>query len=98
MKSFMFGLITDLWGDAPYTNALKGELLGENIKPSYDSQDVIYTGILADLETANTLLSKGSEEYKGIVGNADVFFKGDPAAVAEICQLVGAPLLYADLC
>jgi hypothetical protein len=47
MKSFMFGFITDLWGDAPYTNALKGELLGENIKPSYDSQDVIYAGILA---------------------------------------------------
>jgi len=78
MKSFMFGFITDLWGDAPYTNALKGELLGENIKPSYDSQDVIYAGILADLETANTLLSKGSEEYNGIVGNADVYFKGDP--------------------
>ncbi|HEY5918330.1 MAG TPA: SusD/RagB family nutrient-binding outer membrane lipoprotein [Chryseolinea sp.] len=78
MKSFVFGLITDLWGDAPYTNALNGELLGENIKPSYDSQDVIYAGILADLETANTLLSKGSEEYQGIVENADVFFKGDP--------------------
>ena len=80
MKSFMFGLITDLWGDAPYTDALKGELLGEHIKPSYDSQDVIYTGILADLETANTLLSKGSDEYNGIVGNTDVFFNGDPAA------------------
>jgi hypothetical protein len=80
MKSFMFGLITDLWGDAPYTNALKGELLGgENIKPSFDSQEVIYTGILADLETANTLLSKGSEEYTGIVESADIYFEGDPA-------------------
>src|SRR5687768_15509107 len=28
MKAFMFGLITDLWGDAPYTNALKAELGG----------------------------------------------------------------------
>src|SRR5215510_13020324 len=25
MKSMMFGLITDLWGDAPYTQALLGE-------------------------------------------------------------------------
>lgn len=80
MKSFMFGLITDLWGDAPYTNALKGELLGgENIKPSFDSQEVIYAGIIADLETANTLLSRGSEEYSGIVESVDVFFNGDPA-------------------
>jgi hypothetical protein len=80
MKSFMFGLITDLWGDAPYTNALKGELLGgENIKPSYDSQETIYAGIIADLETANTLLSQKSEDYNGIVENADVYYKGDPA-------------------
>jgi hypothetical protein len=80
MKSLMFGLITDLWGDAPYTNALKGELLGgENIKPSFDSQEVIYAGILADLETANTLLSKSADEYTGIVENVDVYFQGDPA-------------------
>ena len=26
MKSYVFGLITDLWGDAPYSKALKGEL------------------------------------------------------------------------
>ncbi len=33
----LFGLITDLWGDAPYTNALKGEQDGvENIAPKYD--------------------------------------------------------------
>jgi hypothetical protein len=42
-KAFLFGLITDLWGDAPYTNALKGELGGvANILPAYDSQEVIY--------------------------------------------------------
>lgn len=80
MKSFMFGLITDLWGDAPYTYALNGELLGgENIKPAFDSQENIYAGIIADLETANTLLSRNSEDYDGIVSNADVYYKGDPA-------------------
>ncbi len=80
MKSFMFGLITDLWGDAPYTNALKGEMLGgENIKPAFDAQETIYAGIIADLETANTLLSQKSEDYNGIVESADVFYKGDPA-------------------
>ena len=80
MKSFMFGLITDLWGDAPYTNALKGEMLGgENIKPAFDSQETIYAGIIADLETANTLLSQKAEDYNGILADADVFFKGNPA-------------------
>lgn len=79
MKSFMFGLITDLWGDAPYTHALKGEKLSsEHVKPAFDSQEIIYTGILADLETANTLLSKNSDDYSGIVEDADVYFEGDP--------------------
>ncbi|MFL0162480.1 SusD/RagB family nutrient-binding outer membrane lipoprotein [Aquirufa salirivi] len=78
-KAFMFGLITDLWGDAPYTNALKGETGGtENILPAYDSQEVIYTGILADLEKANTLLSKQKSEYSNIVDNVDVIYSGDP--------------------
>ncbi len=80
MKSLMFGLITDLWGDAPYTNALKGELGGvENITPAFDDQETIYKGILADLENANALLSKGKAEYTGIVTEADVYYNGDPA-------------------
>ncbi len=78
-KAFMFGLITDLWGDAPYTNALKGELGGAaNILPSYDSQEVIYTGILADLDKANKLLSKQKSDYSSIVDNVDVIYGGDP--------------------
>ena len=79
MKAFNFGLITDLWGDAPYTNALKGETGGtENILPAFDSQEVIYTGILADLDKANTLLSKSKGDYSSIVDNVDVYFGGDP--------------------
>jgi hypothetical protein len=79
MKSFMFGLITDLWGDAPYTNALKGELGGtQDIKPTYDDQSVIYAGIIADLEKANTLLSKSKADYSSIIDNVDVYYGGDP--------------------
>ncbi|GAB4016794.1 SusD/RagB family nutrient-binding outer membrane lipoprotein [Spirosoma migulaei] len=79
MKSMLFGLITDLWGDAPYTNALKGELGGtDNIAPKYDGQDVIYAGILADLDKANTLLSKPKASYSSIVESADVYYAGDP--------------------
>lgn len=80
IKSFMFGLITDLWGAAPYTSALLGEDLGDNLRPTFDSQEVIYDGILADLETANTLLSKSSGEYQGIVEDVDVIYGGDPMA------------------
>lgn len=86
MKSMMFGLITDLWGDAPYSEALLGEELGEGLVPAFDTQETIYTGILADLETANTLLSKEASEYVGISGDADVYYGGDPASWRKLAN------------
>ncbi len=77
MRAYTFGLITDLWGDAPYSQALKAEAGAEFFKPVYDPQKDIYTGILADLESANTLLSKNSDAYKNIVSKQDVLYKGD---------------------
>lgn len=79
MKGMIFGLITDLWGDAPYTSALQGELGGSaNIRPTYDSQESIYDGVIADLEEANTILSKDKSEYTGLDEKADILFHGDP--------------------
>lgn len=79
MKSMIFGLITDLWGDAPYTNALKGEQGGADyITPQYDSQETIYAGILADLDKAATLLAKPKSAYSSIVENTDFYYSGDP--------------------
>ncbi|KAA0992449.1 SusD/RagB family nutrient-binding outer membrane lipoprotein [Dyadobacter aurulentus] len=79
IKSMIFGLIADLWGDAPYTNALKAAQGGtENTFPAFDSQESIYMGILDDLEKANVLLSKNAAEYAA-VGNSDVYYQGNPA-------------------
>lgn len=75
IKSMLFGMVTDLWGDAPYTEALKG---AEAVRPVYDDQETIYNGILADLETANTLLSKEKSAYIRIIDDADVIYHGDP--------------------
>lgn len=77
MKSYAFGLITDLWGDAPYKEALKAEEGSAYFKPVFDPQKDIYTGILADLEKANTLLSKGSDMYKNINVTQDVLYHGN---------------------
>ena len=78
MKSMIFGLITDLWGDAPYSQALKGDEGSQaSTFPVFDPQQKIYEGILADLESANTLLSKPQSEYKGTVDAADVYYGGN---------------------
>ncbi|MDB4583156.1 SusD/RagB family nutrient-binding outer membrane lipoprotein [Draconibacterium sp.] len=77
MKAYTFGLIADLWGDAPYKEALLAEEGPEYFKPVFDPQKDIYMGILASLDTANMLLSGSSTSYENIVSSQDVLYKGD---------------------
>ena len=77
-KSLTFGMITDLWGDAPYSEALLAEEgVSEYYKPVYDGQQDIYNGILADLETANTLLSDNEDSYENMNASQDLIYGGD---------------------
>ncbi|MEO8415549.1 MAG: SusD/RagB family nutrient-binding outer membrane lipoprotein [Ginsengibacter sp.] len=79
MRSMMFGLLTDLYGDVPYTSALQGDEGGkEKTFPSFDDQQVIYEGILADLKTASSLLSKPKSDYANNPGSVDLYYNGDP--------------------
>lgn len=63
LKSWMFSLATDAYGDIPYSQAIKAK---EGINyAKYDTQEEVYQGILADLATANTLLSTGTDVISG---------------------------------
>lgn len=75
LRAYIFGMVTDLWGDAPYSQALKAELGPDYFKPKFDDQKDIYLGILADLDTANVLLSKGS--YTNVSAKQDVIYAGN---------------------
>ncbi|WP_266365807.1 SusD/RagB family nutrient-binding outer membrane lipoprotein [Tellurirhabdus rosea] len=75
MKSFMFGVVTDLWGDAPYTNALKGGQSNDFLRPAYDSQEVIYKGIIEDLKTASALFA--TKDVTGYRTGYDIYFDGN---------------------
>lgn len=77
MKSFIYGLLTDLWGDAPYTDALKAADGPEFYDATFDDQKTIYEGILTDLNTANSLLSKDQSDYFSIQGHQDILFGGN---------------------
>ena len=80
MRAMIFGRITDLWGDAPYTYALNGDKGGvADLMPSFDSQETIYKGIIEELATAANLLSKNRTEYSGVNAEADIYYGGDPA-------------------
>ncbi len=74
LRSTLGSLLTDLWGDVPYSQAIKG-ISASNFSPVYDKQEDIYTGdngILANLDKAITLLSSTTE-----VINGDILYKGD---------------------
>ena len=70
MRAWMFSLLTDTYGDIPYSEAIKAK---EGIYyTKYDSQEDIYSGILAELKTANELLAVASGKVGG-----DLFYGGD---------------------
>ncbi len=52
-KSWAYSILTDLYGDVPYSQAIKAS--EGNFTPAFDKQKDIYIQILKDLETANTL-------------------------------------------
>lgn len=79
LKSYLFGMIADLWGDAPYSNALRGDEGSEFFDAEFDTQQSIYEGIHTDLKKANLLLSNSQDSYFSIQANQDILFAGDVA-------------------
>lgn len=70
LKSWLYSLATDAYGDIPYSQAVKAKS-GGNYTPKYDTQDSIYSGLLADLKRANEILGTSNEPISG-----DILFSG----------------------
>ncbi|PSL27855.1 SusD/RagB family nutrient-binding outer membrane lipoprotein [Dyadobacter jiangsuensis] len=62
LKSWSFQLLTDLYGNIPYSEALK---LNETLTPKYDSQKDVYLGLLNDLKKATELINTGGSPISG---------------------------------
>ena len=73
MKCLLMQNVTDIFGDAPYSEAFKGA--SENIlKPKFDTQQDIYRSIISELEYANTLYAGASDLA---AAERDFMYKGD---------------------
>lgn len=59
MRSLIFGYVTDVWGDVPYSEALQGNAADAVIQPAYDPQQAIYAGLFNDLNEAVTAIAAG---------------------------------------
>ncbi|MCF2491373.1 SusD/RagB family nutrient-binding outer membrane lipoprotein [Dyadobacter sp. CY347] len=70
MRAWMYSLLTDAYGDIPYSEATKG--VNGILQPKYETQEVVYAGILNDLKTANELLGPGETVVGDLIYNGDV--------------------------
>jgi hypothetical protein len=73
MRSWLFSVMTDLWGAIPYNDALKGTATEAIYTPAYDSQEKIYEALLNDLKIANEKLNTAGPAITGdIVHNGNI--------------------------
>lgn len=72
MRSWVFSLLTDIYGAVPYSEALQGTAATPIYTPKYDSQEEIYAGLLNDLKLANEKLVVGGPAVTG-----DILFNGN---------------------
>jgi hypothetical protein len=72
MKALIFQQIVDSYGDAPYSEALKGV---EALTPKFDKAEDIYKGLISDLDTAIVLMR--ANPFPGSGTTADIAFGGD---------------------
>lgn len=73
IKTYYFQYIVDLYGDCPYTDALKGGLV---LTPTYDDDQFVYRGLVEDVNNALSLIAN-ADELDATVGMEDVVFGGD---------------------
>ena len=72
MSAFGYISLTDVWGDIPYTEALRGV---EGITtPELDPQEVVYEGIIQDLDEAVNIMDFNSTDG---FGSEDLVYQGD---------------------
>jgi hypothetical protein len=70
LQSYIFWVLTDSFGDIPYSQALQGIKV---ITPVYDKQEDIYKGLLTTLAAATASMDSGTVP-------GDIFYGGDAAS------------------
>jgi len=71
LNAWVYANLTDIFGPVPMTEAVNGE--EGNLYPAFDSQKLIYTTILADLERANTLYNTATP----MIYASDILFQNN---------------------
>lgn len=83
-----FSLLTDTYGDVPYTEANKGKLA--IVEPAFDTQKDIYLSLFEKLEEANGLLANSTAP---VAASSDPVYHGDITLWRKFCNSLYLRLL-----
>jgi hypothetical protein len=75
-RAYVFGRLTDLYGDIPYSEAAQGNTAQFIIAPIYDTQKSIYISLLDELKDAISKIDNISTAL-GNYKSADIVYNGD---------------------
>ena len=71
LRAYTYHQLTDVAGDIPYSDAVKGEKAV--LSPKYDTQESIYMDMLKELKESAELLNPANPSFT----TGDLFYKGD---------------------
>jgi hypothetical protein len=74
MQSWEFSVLTNTYGDIPYTEALKGD--SSILTPKYDAQKDVYAGLFSVLDAASKAIAS-APSGSAVLGSADPIFGGN---------------------
>ncbi|MEO7983181.1 MAG: SusD/RagB family nutrient-binding outer membrane lipoprotein [Bacteroidota bacterium] len=77
LKAYVFQELVDLYGNVPYTDALKGTA---SLAPKFDDQKFIYEDLIKVLDTAITVLR--ANPLSAPLAGSDIIFGSSPATAA----------------
>ena len=86
MRAYYFAILTDMWGDVPYSEALAANR--GIFQPKYDSQEEIYANLIAELKSAADMFGQGDA-----LGAGDIIYGGDVALWKKFANSLRARLL-----
>lgn len=76
MKAYLYQTLVDIYGNVPYSQALKGSAATQILKPAYDKQQDIYEDLVLQLDAAMDLINSAPADAVE-VGDFDIIYHGD---------------------
>ncbi len=85
LMAMTLGMVTDSWGDVPFSQALKGD---GNLRPVFDSQAVVYDSIRTMLDQA--LVDLASADENVTPSSDDLMYGGDMSKWIKLAHVLRA--------